>query len=90
MVAYCIWTREPDTEAVGHTIINQGAWYCLPGHNLGLRLLTWCIDRLRENGTTHVRLHHTLSGRGARLAPLFKRMGAVECKREYDLRLGAA
>ncbi len=88
LAGYCLWTNEINVEAVEAPAATQGPFYVDPAHaglQLGRQLLARSRDVLAADGVQFLRLHHTTSGRGTRAGALYRRMGAVETKREYTL-----
>lgn len=89
LVGYCIWKLERDSDSGGLPSAIQGAWFAsreAPA-GTGTRLLSRSLTLLANAGIVQASLHHPAIGRGARLGPLFKRLGAVQTSTTYMLKL---
>ena len=88
IVGYSTWTRDAHLE-VATPSYTMGHLFVLRGfdHGIGLRMLNIALDTFREEGIRTTKLHHTMAGRGPKLAAVYLRMGARERQREYLLEL---
>lgn len=89
LVGYLMLSFTVDAECLGKRIADQGAWYVdqQAPSELAVRMLKWAIAELRNAGIDTLHLHHPLQGRGARLASLFRRLGARPNQHRYTLAL---
>lgn len=91
LVGWVTWSIGPDLERSGKIVANQGGFWVDPGQarrGLGMKLLTRSLDLFRRLGVTEFEFHDRPHGRGARMFTLFKRLGAIESKTSYSLRIG--
>ena len=85
LVGYIFWSLGMDCLRGNMRVALLGPWYSDCAHKAGLQLLQYSIAWLEVEGVKLFQLHHRLHGRGARLGPIFKRLGAVEVQHEYEL-----
>lgn len=87
LLGYLTWSLLMDPESAGNLIAQQGAWYVAPGEACGLKLLHFSLEWLRSSGVAFAFPHHRALGRGARLGPVLRRLGAVPIQTTYFLEL---
>jgi hypothetical protein len=86
--AYLFWSLGPNLESHGERIASQGLWYSARRFrrwNLGISLLRWSLPHISAKAAL-IELHHPTGGRGARLGPVFRRLGASPCNSTFLLR----
>lgn len=77
MIGYFSYFLDFDIESYGTLIVNQAAWFVLPGHSVaGIKLFDRAMEEFKKLGVKFVYLHHTVHGRGAKLGRFFERKGA--------------
>jgi len=90
LVGYITWTVVPNSESKGMQIADMGGPYVSPGFskfNFGSKLISESIKLLQMSGVKNLQLHHPAFGRGAKLGPLFERLGAKLVHYRYELQL---
>jgi len=87
-VGYLSFSLGFDLESRGLLIVNQLAWYVLPGHHgVAVRMLDWLIGYAGRLGVKFLYLSHPMRGRGSSLGRFFERRGAVHTANLYTLPL---
>lgn len=92
LLGYCIWMLGTDLEFAGVRTATQGPWYVEPearkaSPSLGIRLLKDSLPLLRKLGVQTAFPHYWERGGGARLASLFRRLGAEPLETVWQLDL---
>ena len=92
LVGYCSWTIDVNLEAVGQTVIRQGAFYVrteAARWRLGEALLRWSLEAFRGlDKPLELVVHSPVHGRGKALERLFARKGFHATRIEHTLYLG--
>lgn len=90
MIGYLVFLIAPSLEDKSAVCAMQNTFFVSKQHRgLGLRLMREAVAHLKEKGVTEAILRAGVRGSGPKLVTLFKRMGAAEYGRLYNLMLGA-
>lgn len=90
IVGYCLWHKDISLEVSDLNGMAQGPFFVHPDHareHFGEKMIRLALDTFQHEGFKRIRFHHTVHGRGAKAGCLYRRLGAVEYRREYLLDL---